>query len=260
MTKTINKGMGVAISDIHAPFQAKQATKMAIDFIKEQRPGTVHILGDACDMYSISSFNKDPMRRLNLQEELDSVRDILTELRDAAPRARIIYSEGNHEYRLKKYLMSEAKALAGLRALTLEKLLDFQRLRIRFQPHDRPYRIGPLLFTHGQFVSRWSGMSAKRHFERFGCCTIHGHTHRLGSFYHTDISTIYGCWENGCLSTLTPDYVTAPDWQNGFSVVHHSKTFFHVEQVAVISQKYCFRGRVVGRSKINPTNLVEDLT
>ncbi|MDR1493258.1 MAG: hypothetical protein LBT05_11115 [Planctomycetaceae bacterium] len=217
------RNMSIVINDLHVPFQNAAAVKMAVDFIREQKPGMIHILGDACDFYSVSRFDKDPTRRLNLQEEIDAVRDWLRELRDAAPRSRIIYSEGNHEYRLRKYLMSEAKALAVLRALTLEKLLDFDSLKIRFQPQERPYRIGHLLFTHGQYVSKWSAYSAKRHYERFGCSTIHGHTHRLGAFYHTDLTDCFAAWENGCLSTLTPDYVTAPDWQNGFSVVYHNK-------------------------------------
>ncbi len=260
MTTKIQSGLSVCLSDIHCPFQNKTAVKMVVDFIREQKPGRVHLLGDACDFWALSRFDKDPTRRLNLQEELDSVRDLLTSIRDAAPRAQIIYSEGNHEYRLRKYLMSEAKALAGLRALSLEKLLDFQTLRIRFQPQDRPYRIGHLLFTHGQFVSRWSGMSAKRHFERYGCCVIHGHTHRLGAFYHTDINDCYGAWETGCLSTLTPDYVTAPDWQNGFSVIHHSKRFFSVELVAIIHNRFAFRGKIFGKQQPGKSNLVEDLT
>ena len=177
-----------------------------------------------------------------------------------APHAKIIYSEGNHEYRLRKYLISEAKALAGLRALTLEKLLDLDKLKIRWQAQDKPYRIGHLLFTHGQLISRWSAMSAKRHFERYGCCVIHGHTHRLGAFYHTDINDCYGAWEAGCLSTLTPDYVTVPDWQNGFAVVHHCKKFFSVELVAIIKNQFAFRGRQYGRQQATPSSIVEDLT
>jgi UDP-2,3-diacylglucosamine pyrophosphatase LpxH len=235
--------------------------KMVLGFIQEQRPEAIHILGDCCDMHSISTFDKDPMRRLNLQDELDCVRDLLTEIRDAAPRARIIYSEGNHEYRLRKYLRSEAKALAGLRALTLDKLLDFKSLRIKFQPQDRPYRIGHLLFTHGQYVSRWSGMSAKRHYEQYGCCVIHGHTHRLGAFYHTDVMATKGSWEVGCLSTLNPDYVTAPDWQNGFAVVNHSRNgCFSVELVALIRNQFFFRGRRYGKPRATQSSIVEDLT
>ena len=258
--KSYNRSLGLTIADVHAPFQQKAATQMVIDFIRDVRPGTIHILGDACDLFSVSKFDKDPTRKETLQDELDCVRDLLMEIRDAAPRARIIYSEGNHEYRLRRYLRSEAKALAGLRALTLDKLLDFQQLRIRFQPQDRPYRIGHLLFTHGQHVSRWSGMSAKRHFEQFGCCVIHGHTHRLGAFFHTDISDTFGAFETGCLSTLTPDYVTAPDWQNGFSVIYHSKNYFHVDQVAIIKNKFCFHGKLYQKRAAVPSNAVEDLT
>lgn len=255
-----NSKTSIVLSDAHVPFNDAKITRLVFDFVRELAPGTIHLLGDLADFYSISKFDKDPARRLNLQEELDSVRDWLRELRDASPKSRIIYSEGNHEFRLRKYLMSEAKALAGLRALTLDKLLDFDSLKIRFQPSDRPYRIGHLLFTHGEFVSRWSAMSAKRHFERFSCCTIHGHTHRLGAFYHTSISDTFAAFENGCLSTLTPDYMTAPDWQNGFSVVHHSKSFFNVEQVSIIHSQFCFRGRMYGKLKSRPASHVEDLS
>lgn len=260
MKTLIQRNMSIVISDLHIPFQNSKAVRMTFDFIREQRPAMIHILGDACDLWSISRFDKDPMRRLNLQDELDAVRDWLRELRDTVPSARIIYSEGNHEYRLRKYLMSEAKALAGLRALTLNKLLDFDSLKIRFQAQDKPYRIGHLMFTHGEFVSKWSGMSAKRHYERFGCCTIHGHTHRLGAFYHSDISDTFAAFENGCLSTLTPDYVTSPDWQNGFSVVYHSKNFFHVDQVAIIKNVFCFHGKMYGKLNRIVSNTVEDLT
>lgn len=255
-----NSKTSIVLNDAHVPFHSAVATKLVFDFIRDFKPGTIHLLGDCCDNNSISKFDKDPARKLNLQDELDCVRDWLRELRDASPKSRIIYSEGNHEYRLKKYLMSEAKALAGLRALTLDKLLDFDSLKIRFQPQDRPYRIGHLLFTHGEFVSRWSAMSAKRHFERYGCCTIHGHTHRLGAFYHTSLNDTFVAFENGCLSTLTPDYMTAPDWQNGFSVIHHSNQFFNVEQVSIIHGRFTFRGKSYGKMKTTPSNIVEDLT
>lgn len=260
MSNSVQKKMSIAISDAHFPSQNATAVKMVVDFIRTQKPGRIHLLGDFCDCYHISRFDKDPTRKDNLQDELDAVRDWLTELRDAAPRAKIIYSEGNHEFRLRRYLCSEAKALAGLRALSLEKLLDLERLKIRFQPQDRPYRVGDLLFTHGQYISRWSGMSAKRHYEQYGCCVIHGHTHRLGAFYHSDLDTCYGAWEAGCLSTLTPDYTTAPDWQNGFAVVHHGSRFFSVELVAIIKNQFSFRGQSFGKARAVPSNIVEDLS
>jgi UDP-2,3-diacylglucosamine pyrophosphatase LpxH len=119
-----NNNTSIVISDVHLPFSQPVATQMVVDFIRELKPDRIHLLGDVLDAQSVSRFDKDPVRKENLQDELDSVRDWLTELRDAAPRAKIIYSEGNHEFRIRKYLMSEAKALAGLRALSLEKLVS----------------------------------------------------------------------------------------------------------------------------------------
>ena len=254
----MSNNLHVVLSDVHVPFMDVGAVKMAVDFIKEQKPNTVHLLGDIADAWSLSRFDKDPMRRLNLQEELDSVRDWLVLVRDTVPKAKIIYSEGNHEFRLRKYLRSEAKALAGLRALTLEKLLDFDRLKIHWQPQDRPYRIGSLLFTHGQCCSKWSGQTARQHYEKYGCCVIHGHTHRLGAFYHRNVENVFGCWENGCLCSLNPDYVTTPDWQHGFSVVWNNRDRFHVEQIALIGGVYCYHGKTHGR-KTPPAHTVDEL-
>ncbi|NQU19771.1 MAG: hypothetical protein HQ567_00700, partial [Candidatus Nealsonbacteria bacterium] len=177
-----NNRMGVVLSDVHVPFQDKSVCRMALAFIREHRPATVHLLGDIADFYSISRFTKDPARKEDLQEDLDATRKFLSDVREAAPAARIVFSEGNHEFRLRRYLASEAKALAMLRDLRLERLLDFESLKIRFQPQDRPYRVGPLLFTHGQLVRKWSAASARGHFEKGSSGNL------MGNFR-------YGGWE-----------------------------------------------------------------
>ena len=252
-----NNRMGVVLSDTHVPFQDKSVCRMLLKFIAEHRPGTIHLLGDISDFYSVSRFDKDPARKIDLQEDLDSTCKFLWEIREAAPHAKLIFSEGNHEFRLRKYLQTEAKALALLRALKLEKLLEFEELKIQFRRHDRPYRVGSLLFTHGQLVRKWSGYSARGHFEKYGCCVIHGHTHRLGAFYHRDIQDTYAAWENGCLCDLNPDYTTVPDWQHGWSVVWAQRDYFHVEQVAVVKGRYNYHGRMYGRRRLSPTALFE---
>ncbi len=142
----IDRRMGVVLSDVHVPFQDKSVCRMALAFIREHQPATIHLLGDVADFYSISRFTKDPSRKEDLQADLDATRAFLSTVRDAAPSARIVYSEGNHEFRLRRYLASEAKALAMLRDLRLERLLDFESLRIRFQPQDRPYRLSTRAF------------------------------------------------------------------------------------------------------------------
>ena len=78
----INKRMGVVLSDVHVPFQDKSVCRMALKFLAEHQPATVHLLGDIADFYSISRFVKDPRRKEDLQEDLDAAHDFLAELRD----------------------------------------------------------------------------------------------------------------------------------------------------------------------------------
>jgi UDP-2,3-diacylglucosamine pyrophosphatase LpxH len=241
--------MGVVLSDLHVPFQDKRAVRQALGFIREHRPGKIHLLGDICDCYAVSRFVKDPRRKDDLQWELDQTAVFLEQLREAAGDAQIIYSEGNHEFRLRRFLASEAKALAGLRTLQLDGLLGLEDLGIQYREHDQPYRVGSLLYTHGTLVRKWSAGSAKGHFEKYGCCVIHGHTHRLGAFSHRDINTVFGAWENGCLCDMNPDYCTAPDWQQGWSVVWTRGDFFSVEQIHLIKGRYCYHGEVHGRKR-----------
>ncbi len=252
-----DKKMGVILSDVHVPFQDRNVCNMALAFIREHKPSTIHLLGDISDFYSVSRFVKDPLRKEDLQSDLDNTKAFLYKVRDSAPDARIIFSEGNHEFRLRRYLASEARALALLDSMKIEKLLGLDELKIMFRQHDKPYRIGSLLFTHGQLIRKWSAYSARAHFEKYGCCVIHGHSHRLGSFYHRDVKDTYVAYENGCLCNLNPDYCTAPDWQHGWSVVWHQKDYFHVEQIAVVKGRYNYHGRVFGRKKFSPTGHFE---
>jgi UDP-2,3-diacylglucosamine pyrophosphatase LpxH len=252
--KTLNRELGVVLSDLHIPYQDNSVCNQALAFIRDNKPGKVHLLGDICDCYAVSRFVKDPKRKDDLQWELDETAKFIARVRDAAGDAQVVFSEGNHEFRLRRFLASEAKALAGLRSLHLSTLLGLSKLNVMYRDHDQPYRVGTLLYTHGQLVRKWSGSSAKGHFEKYGCCVIHGHTHRLGTFYHRDINTTFGAWENGCICDLNPDYCTAPDWQQGWSVVWTKRDYFHVEQIAVVKGRYCYHGKTYGRKRLSETS------
>ena len=236
--------MHVVLSDQHIPFHDPVIEDLTIEFLREHKPKVIHLLGDVLDFYSLSRFDKDPARKQSLQGELDDATKYFARLRNACPRARIIYSEGNHENRLRRYLWSQAQALSDLRSLTFEELLGLDKYRIEWVDASKPYRIGNLLFIHGELVRRNSGASAKGHMDKFGCNVIHGHTHRLGAHYHRTFDTMMGAWENGCLCDLNPEYATCPDWQNGWSVVWFHGDIFHVEQVCVTDHEYVYHGKL----------------
>lgn len=236
--------MHVVLSDQHIPFQDPVIEDLSIDFLAEHQPKVIHLLGDVLDFYSLSSFDKDPQRRETLQDELDGATRYFKRLRKVCPKARIIYSEGNHENRLRRYLWSQARALSNLRTLSFEELLGLKEFNIEWVDASAPYRMGHLLFIHGELVRRASGASAKGHMDKFGCNVIHGHTHRLGAHYHRTYDDMMGAWENGCLCTLDPEYATCPDWQNGWSVVWFHGDMFNVEQVCVVNAQYVYHGKV----------------
>ena len=83
-----------------------------------------------------------------------------------------------------------------------------------------PYKEGVLingnfLITHGDLIRAHSSYTAKGMSDKYGGSGIHGHTHRLGSYYRKNYFGIYGWWENGCLCDLNPDWITNPNWQQG---------------------------------------------
>ena len=237
--------MHVVLSDQHIPHQDPIVEDLSIQFVKEHRPAVIHLLGDIMDFYPLSRFDKDPARIDDLQSDIDATIRYFQRLRSVAPRAQIIYSEGNHEARLRKYLWSNAKELAGLSSMKFEKLTCLEEFKIKWVDSMHPYMVGKLLFIHGDLVRRWSAASAKGHYDKYGCCVIHGHTHRQGSFYHTTMGGTYGAWENGCLCSLKPEYCISPDWQNGWSTVWFAdRGFFHVEQVCVVKGQYVYHGRL----------------
>lgn len=233
--------MHLVLSDQHIPYQDRGVESLTLDFIREHKPDAIHLLGDVLDFYTLSRFDKDPARSGQLQDDLDQGCDYINRIRRHT-RAPLIWSEGNHENRLRRYLWGTAPALAGLRSLRFEDLLRLAEFKINWAPAMKPYKVGKLLFTHGELVRKWSGMTAKGHYEKYGCSVIHGHTHRLGSFYHSTYENSHGAWENGCLCELSPEYMVSPDWQNGWSVVWFYGDYFHVEQVCVSGGQYVYHG------------------
>ena len=225
----------VILSDLHIPFHDPAAISAAIARTKREKPVAIHLLGDICDFYAISRFLKEPERKLSLQGDLDNTKSFLFNLRRSFPKADIVYSQGNHEARLTKYLQGNTEELSVLRCLDIRELLGLKDLKISYVPEHKPYRVGRLLLTHGQIVRKHSGYSAKAHFDKFGCSVLHGHTHRLGTHYHTDFETTHVAAENGCLCSLDPEYAIAPDWQHGCSIVSVSKSGnFSLHQVPIV--------------------------
>jgi len=240
------KGTAAILQDTHNPFQDQRVLREVELFLKELQPELVIYPGDMGDFYQLSKFDKNPARANSLQKDLNSTGEMFKRHRKILPNARLIFEEGNHEDRLRRYLWQNP-ALASLDALKLKNLYKLKDADIEHIPYEEGVLMnGNFMVTHGDLIRAHSSYTAKGMSDKHGGSGIHGHSHRLGSYYKRNRFGIYGWWENGCLCNLEPDYVTNPNWQQGFSVVQFAKDRFWVQQIQIINRRFMYGNLVYG--------------
>ena len=241
------QGVAAILSDTHNPFQDQRALREVELFLSVLQPDMVVYPGDLNDFYQISRFNKNPERVNHLQKDLDSTSNMFKRHRLLLPNARMIQLDGNHEDRLRKFLWRDSSALESLRCLKVENLFELGDSGVEHVPYEEGVLVNDVfMITHGDIVRAHAGYTAKGMSDKHGGCGIHGHSHRLGSYYKRDRFGIYGWWENGCLCNLDPDWIMNPNWQQGFSLVHFTPNRFWVESIQIINKKFLYGGTVWG--------------
>lgn len=235
------------VSDLHIPHQDRDVVRVVLAFLKEWRPTFVGLVGDVVDFYALSKFDKDPNRKLQLQDDLDHLDRFLTDLRETVgPDCKVVYVEGNHEARLKAFLWRNPE-FCNLRILQPGSLLDLDKHNIEWVPQSRVYRHHGFIITHGTKVRAHSSYSAKAEFDRWGSSGLSGHTHRAGMYRRRtwDVDAVW--YELGCLCELNPEYVVgAPDWQHGFAIGEfiNGDQRFQITPVAVPNRKILWNGKL----------------
>jgi hypothetical protein len=232
--KAVPDGKRVAfISDPQIPFHdptilGSPHKKEALyeNFLRGYQPDYIFIVGDAIDCYSLSSFDKNPHRIFNTKDELAMAGNMLDGFRKACPDADIIWIDGNHEFRLWRTYMElcakDSKVLEVLGALNIksldtDSLLHLHDRGVEYQPYGGHVNFLSFIITHGDVVRQQSSYTAKAMYDKWHSSGASGHTHRLGTYHFTDGTGRSHAWyELGstCLNTL--EYVSNPNWQQGF--------------------------------------------
>jgi predicted phosphodiesterase len=249
MAKPADFRRSLILSDIHAPYHDERALAVAEKLCRWLRPHSLILAGDIIDCYPCSRFDRDPDRSSGkaMQAEIDTTIDILDRLRKSAGNAcEITYLAGNHEDRLHKTLLRKAPELCGIEALEVPALLHLDELGITYLPSSKLYRIHGLVVEHGQVIRSRSGYSAKGQLDKRGISGVSGHTHRLGVSYHSDMAGTARWAENGCLCSLTPEYLVGdPDWQHGCTILWHDADSGHtaLDQVHISDGRALYHGQ-----------------
>lgn len=212
------------IPDCHIPFEDKRAYELMLKVGQSVNPKEIVLLGDYADFWDVSSHGKEPNIGAKLLDEVEIVISRLEELKQLFPTAKIVYIEGNHEYRLGRYIRDKASELFGL--VDVPKLLQLDRLGINFIPYgpNQKHNVldGKLMARHeplggGVHVAHNTAVKALH-------SVIFGHVHRIQesqivSFHQENYRGITCGWLGDQKSPVF-NYVKAHhQWAMGFSVV-----------------------------------------
>jgi len=210
----------VVLPDWHVPFHNTEHLCCAREFVAIFKPTVIFLPGDIFDCYQLARFPKNPELLHKLQQDLDLAREQLELLRMSAPSAVIQYIQGNHEFRLRKYLWTKAPELSGLRDLDIRHQMRLEEQGIFYQ--EKPIRHKSLYVKHGNLIRTKGGYTARGELERNLITGVSGHSHRMGCSYMTTPNGVIKWYECGTLADierLSDEYLEGqtPDWHPGFA-------------------------------------------
>lgn len=162
------------VPDLHAPFHDEEAYSLMLRAASLFRPEIIVVLGDFADFYSVSSHDKSPSRKLLLEEELQTVGNCLDRL-DQLGAERKVFCEGNHEWRLERYLSQKAPELFGLVSFADLLKLDSRGWQVVAYKHYA--KIGKLHVTHD--VGQTGAYTVHRTMHMMQANIVVGHAHRM---------------------------------------------------------------------------------
>ena len=225
----------LSISDTHATFLDPFTWWCFLGACKALKPDIVYFNGDILEGSEISSFPKIPGWTIPLQLEFDFAREMFVQTREVVGKVPlVVWGAGNHGLdRLAKYFTQQTPALAGLRSMRFDKLVDLEGLDIHLSQGGtiaspdgtEDDKAGMLLYKfyrvyHG---CRLGDVPALRELRTVGRSGQSGHVHRASLVYGTTEASKGFSWMStpmGCTERAGKAYIKGPSagWQKGFGI------------------------------------------
>jgi len=233
----------VILPDVHLTTKVPKEYQLVKKFIKDYKPNEIIILGDFMEVEALSSYDLSKQRKIEgkrYEEEIAVANKELDWL--TAHCKRITYLEGNHEYRVERYLDDHSE-LEGM--LEVAKRLNLAQRGIKWHKINKLIKRGKLYFTHGVYYGKYF---AKKTVEEYGCSIVVGHTHRF------QVHTMYPkmqkypmvCYGLGCLGDTDPAYKKdCPTGHlNQFAVCEiGNKGYFNLYPITIIGLTFRYGGK-----------------
>lgn len=229
----------LVMADLHIPYHDVDSINNILDFAQDKNIDTIVLLGDILDCYQLSTFTKDPSKP-NMMQQITIGKQFLQKLRKMFPNARIIYKQGNHQFRIKRTLWeNNAKLYELMNQYMILNLLGLEQLNIEYL--IQPFRIGKLWYLHGHQYN--GGRSQAQHIPEMFMKVVHdnfivAHYHRVQTkdFKKIDGQIISG-YAIGHLA-MPMDYSMINKWAKSFSIISYSEDGSFVHKSYSIKQNF----------------------
>lgn len=171
--------------DRHFPFECKKFTRLVYKMVGVLQPVGYIALMDMLDFWQLSLYDKDPSRKDNVADDLELANDHFNNIESLMPKGSVVHAtEGNHEFRLRRYMWRNARDASSITPL-IQNLLHFPERNLRgkcrfvWHPLERwnSLRIGNTVIHHGHYFDKATAVSNLGRYP--GCNFIQGHTHRV---------------------------------------------------------------------------------
>jgi predicted phosphodiesterase len=192
----LGQGRYLVLSDVHIPYHDEDALTTALEWGLNNDVDTIILNGDIMDCYPVSSFVKDPLSP-TLKEEIEMTKAFFSYLRELFPVIPIYFKIGNHEERVRTYLLRNAKEFSDVDNLKFENLLSLDSFKIQMVGREI-IKLGKLNVLHGHEMgeSVFSPVNpARGMFLKAKSSTLFGHNHQVS--HHS---------ENNIMSNTSPDH------------------------------------------------------
>ena len=247
----------VVISDMQVPLHDAKAVNNVIQFVKDFKPDELVNVGDDADCTEVGSWKRGLAVEYGgtFQDGLDATRDIHWHFRDALGEKPYHVSRSNHTDRLQAYIDRHAPALSPVRGLSVERLLGYVELGIKF--HREPFPIAPgWVCAHGDegSLSKISGRTAGLLAEKWGVSVVCGHSHRAGlslksyGYAGKVTKTVTGLEVGHLMDLSKATYLDGGygDWQQAFAILYVRSGRVTPVLVPIQGGKFTVEGKVYG--------------
>jgi hypothetical protein len=225
----------------------------------------------------MSKYRLSPAFSMTTQATIDYLTTLCAQIRDAAPYARIIWMEGNHEIRLTNYIIDNAKAAFGLKqgntptsfpVLSIPFLCRFEDFGVEYfagYPASQFWLNNRIKIIHGTKVAS-GGSTAHKYLGTEKSSVVYGHIHRREWAERTrsdwDGPKTIAAISFGCLARvdgMVPStkggmdldgrpITCVEDWQQGLGIIYYQEGdgAFHPEMLPIHDGTMFYKGKLLG--------------